>query len=169
MQRLPTTKRASDSEFLFSLTFSWREAVEPWGLCIYLGCDLLGKSMWHLSCFCKCCLGTCLWGWDKSQVGGLVLAQVLTNTGFPFLYSPVVLQWPDEAIHKTKCEVAEKYQQKNLEGGLSLWLTWLLFKVPPAPWDSVASEHGLACAVAPVLFCWAQRTMRFFDVSDPKR
>lgn len=75
------------------------------------------------------------------------MAQVLTNTGFPFLDSPVVLQWPDEAMHKTKCEVAKKYQQKNLEGGLSLWLTWAPFKVPPAPWDSVASVNGLARAV----------------------
>lgn len=48
------------------------------------------------------------------------MAQVLTNTGFPFLDSPIVLQWPDEATHKTKCEVAENYQQKNLEGRLSL-------------------------------------------------
>lgn len=163
----PTTKRTSDSRFLFSLTFFWREAVEPWGLCVCLGYDLMGKSMWHLGCFCKCYLGAWLSG--KSQVGGLVLAQVLANTGFPFLNSSVVLQWPDEAMHKTKHEVAQKYQQKYLEGGLSSWLTWVLFKVPPAPWDSVASENGLACAVGTstillgtesyeVLWClWSQK------------
>lgn len=44
------------------------------------------------------------------------MAQVLTNTGFPFLDSPIVLQWPDEAMHKTKCEAAEKYQQKKSRG-----------------------------------------------------
>lgn len=112
VQRLPTTKRVSNWEFIFSLTLFWRAAVESWGLCVYLGYDLLGKSMWHLSCFCKCYLGAWLWGSDKSQVGGLVLAQVLTNTEFPFLDSPVVLQWPDEAVHKTKCEVAENTSKK---------------------------------------------------------
>lgn len=56
----------------------------------------------------------------RARLVGLVLVQVWTNTGFSLLDSPVVLQWPDEAVHKMKCEVAEKYQQKNLEGGLSL-------------------------------------------------
>lgn len=155
--------RGLQIQFLFSLTFFWREAVEPWGLCGFLGYDLLGKNMWHLSCFGKYCSGAWLWGWDKSQVHGLVLAQVLTNTGFPFLDSPVMLQWPDEAIHKTKCEVAEKYQQKNLEGGLSLWLT---LQLHGTLWLQNMAWHVLW---APVLFCWAQRTMRFFDVSDPRR
>lgn len=56
----------------------------------------------------------------RARLVGLVLVQVWTNTGFSLLDSPVVLQWPDEAVHKMKSEVAEKYQQKNLEGGLSL-------------------------------------------------
>lgn len=30
-----------------------------------------------------------------------------------------MLHWPDEAVHKEKCEVAEQYQQNNLEGDLS--------------------------------------------------
>lgn len=37
-------------------------------------------------------------GSGESQVGGLLLAQEMTNTGFPCLSSPVVLQWPDEAV-----------------------------------------------------------------------
>lgn len=45
VRRLPANKRASDSEFLFSLTFFWSEAAEPQCLSVYLGYDLLGKSM----------------------------------------------------------------------------------------------------------------------------
>lgn len=37
--------RGLQIQFLFSLTFFWREAVEPRGLCVYLDYDLLGKSM----------------------------------------------------------------------------------------------------------------------------
>lgn len=59
-------------------------------------------------------------GSGKSQVEGLFSAQMLTNTGFPFLVSPATLQWLDVAMQKTRCEVASQYQQQNLQDSVGL-------------------------------------------------
>lgn len=98
-----------------------------------------GKSIWHLSCFCKCWLW--FWPWGAEVRARLLvwfwhrcwLTQDSCFWTLTFARSGLMRQC-------RKCEVAAKYQQQNLQYSLGLWLTWVPYKVPPAPLGSGFSK-----------------------------